>query len=207
MVCLSEVQKEFLPILTFFPEENQQSLNQLILTPMKSLFPKFIKRFQIFPQKGANIAQRFNYAFSSAFKKLNLDSVLIIGADTPHIQPKLIEESIDILQAQTNTAVLGPSQNGGFYLLGHKQPNIPHIGNIINSDNELVNAMDLLSAMNKVVHILPEVTDVDTFENLKTIRAIIQLLVKSSSKELNYCYPAYTHEMLNKLEESIWKTS
>ena len=132
---------------------------------------------------------------------------MIIGADTPHLQPKLIETSIDILQAQTNAAVLGPSQNGGFYLLGYQQPIIPHIGNIFHAENELVNAMDLLSARNKAVHILPEVTDVDTFENLKTIRAIIHILVKSTSNAFNYCYPTYTHEMLNKLEESIWRTS
>jgi len=207
IVCLKEVAHEIVPILSFFPEEDQSTMERLILHPLKLLYPEFLIQFRIMPQKGSNIDERFSCAFSFAFEELDLDSSLIIGSDTPHLQPSLIKHCIEILQSNRKAAVLGPSQNGGFYLLGHTQPFIPNIGSIFQSYNELENAMDLLTNEDRTVHILPEVTDVDTFENLKTVRAIIRIMSFPSSKLLNYYTPRYTDEILELQKESLWMMS
>ena len=179
LLMMEKIPINFVPILSFLPEEALDLLETLIIKPLQQLYPEFMERFHIVPQKGENIAERFTNAFSLAFNELKLDSTIIIGSDTPHLQPKLIMRSFKLLHSNIKTAVLGPSQNGGFYLVGHKKPLIKNIGTIFqkkSSYNELGNVMDLLIANDNVVQILPEVTDVDTFENLKTVRTIIKIL-------------------------------
>jgi glycosyltransferase A (GT-A) superfamily protein (DUF2064 family) len=205
IMCLREIAKECVPILSFFPEEDQLLLDKRILKPLKMLDPEIMDHFQIKSQNGSDIEQRFSGIFSFAFNELELDSVLIIGSDTPHLQPSLIMHCITILQNNPKAAVLGPSQQGGFYLLGHTRPFIPTIGSIFQSYNELGNAMYLLTHENKLVHILPEVTDVDTFSDLNTVRTIIKLLSYQSSQMLNYYIPRYTNKTLDLLNESLWK--
>jgi glycosyltransferase A (GT-A) superfamily protein (DUF2064 family) len=203
---LNEVSVDFVPILSFYPEDNRQLLDNLIINPLLELYPDFIEKFVIVSQMGEELSERFTHAFSLAFNELKLKSVIIIGSDTPHLQPKLIEQSIKTLQKENKNAIMGPSQNGGFYLLGHNQPFIKTIGSIFqqrSSYGELGNAMNLLLTRNKV-HLLPEVTDVDTFDDLKTVRILIKLLSTTSSKELGYYFPYYTHELLCRINESYW---
>ena len=74
---------------------------------------------------------------------------------------------------------------------------------IFASPNEIVNAMDLLINKCLTVHLLPEVTDIDTFNDLLTVKTIIQLLERSQSK-LKYYVPQFTFKLLSSLDESIW---
>ena len=207
ILFLQKVTFGFIPILSFFPEEDLAVLEKLIIRPLKQIYPDFFERFHIIPQNGTNITERFSNAFSFAFDKLKLDSAIIIGSDTPHLQPSIITRSFEFLHSKTKSAVLGPSQNGGFYLLGHTRPFIKNIKSIFkktSSFNELGNAMDLLISNGHLVHILPEVTDIDTFENLKTVRIIIKILSLTSSESINSYYPRFTLQILNSLKDSIW---
>lgn len=203
---LKEVSVDFVPVLSFYPEDDREILEKLIIHPLRKLYPDFIDYFIIVSQKGKNLSERFTHAFSFAFNELKFGSVIIIGSDTPHLQPRTIKQSINTLEKKNEYAIIGPSQNGGFYLLGHNQPFIKTIGSIFqrrSSYGELGDAMNLLFTRNRV-HILPEVTDVDTFDNLKTVRTIIKLLSFSSSEELGYYFPQYTHEMLSSIDETSW---
>ncbi|MFX0084072.1 MAG: DUF2064 domain-containing protein [Candidatus Hodarchaeota archaeon] len=206
---LKELQLNFVPILTFFPRNYYNFLEEHVIKPLIQIYPQFMNKFQIIPQEGSNIGSRFTNAFRFAFKNLDLDSVIILGSDTPHLQPSLVMQSIEILQKTRNGAVLGPSQNGGFYLLGHKKPLIQNIGSIFeesSSYGELVHAMKLLSLKSNV-HILPEVTDVDTYENLITVRNFIKIASFPSTtfSETIIYYPRFTAELLKKQNETCWK--
>jgi len=204
---LNRISKKFVPILSHFPKEDKGTLNKLILDPLKELCPEFLEKIELIPQEGQNIGERFTNSFLFAFNQLKLDSVIIIGSDTPHLQPNIIELSIDILQQKTMKAVLGPSQNGGFYLLGHSKPHIQEIGAIFQrktSYHELINAMELLISKNYSTHILPEVTDVDTFDNLKTVREIIKLLSYTSFLSSDSYLPQFTYKFVTSLDKSVW---
>ncbi|MFX1508070.1 MAG: DUF2064 domain-containing protein [Promethearchaeota archaeon] len=210
LVMLEKIPLDFLPILTYFPEDDLKDLEELIITPLKGSIPESIEKYHIIPQKGENISDRFSNAFSFAFNELRASSSIIIGSDTPHLQPNLIIHSCKLLQKDSKAAVLGPSQNGGFYLLGHNSPFLKTIGTIFqkqSSFKELGNAMELLESNGYTVHVLPEVTDVDTFENLKTVRIIIKILSLTSSESLNSYYPKFTNQVINTLEDSFWVNS
>jgi glycosyltransferase A (GT-A) superfamily protein (DUF2064 family) len=48
-------------------------------------------------------------------------SAVIIGTDAPHLPVERIAEAFDLLEREDVDAVFGPSDDGGYYLLGMRQ--------------------------------------------------------------------------------------
>ncbi|GAA4888233.1 hypothetical protein GCM10023311_10130 [Flaviramulus aquimarinus] len=69
-------------------------------------------------QIGATFGERFTNAIQWVYNK-GFKNVITIGNDTPHLQSKHILKAV--YQLQQNDIVLGPSKDGGFYLMGLKQ--------------------------------------------------------------------------------------
>ena len=194
------------PVVTYYPEDSKSIFEKLIIEPIFQIEPKLRYTLHFISQKGNTFDDRFKNAFKYTFQDLNLSSALIIGSDTPHIQPSLLRTAIEILQSDKNNSVLGPSQEGGFYLLGHNEPYIDTIGTIFtnpSSFKELENAMDLLLSISNM-HILPKVTDVDYFEDLLSVRSIINLLYSNFKKGENIYLPKHTLQLINSLNVDIW---
>ena len=69
-------------------------------------------------QIGSSFGERFVNAISSIFE-LDFDMVITIGNDTPQLKSSDIVRASKLLGAKKS--VLGPSRDGGFYLMGiHK---------------------------------------------------------------------------------------
>ena len=75
------------------------------------------EHFEKHVQQGADLGERMERAFAQAFQ--GADKVLIIGSDCPGIRPLLLEQAFDALDE--HDAVLGPAEDGGYYLLGLRQ--------------------------------------------------------------------------------------
>lgn len=71
--------------------------------------------FEKFQQQGADLGDRMYHAFAKAFQD-NYSKVLIVGSDLYDLRPKHIEEAFTALDS--NDVVIGPAQDGGYYLLG-----------------------------------------------------------------------------------------
>ncbi|WP_298898290.1 DUF2064 domain-containing protein [uncultured Psychroserpens sp.] len=71
-------------------------------------------------QVGSTFGERFTNAIQSVYEK-GFDAIITIGNDTPHLQTKHILKAVQ--QLEQNDVVLGPSKDGGFYLMGLKQSN------------------------------------------------------------------------------------
>jgi rSAM/selenodomain-associated transferase 1 len=71
--------------------------------------------FEKFQQRGADLGDRMYHAFAKAFQD-NYSKVLIVGSDLYDLRPKHIEEAFTALDS--NDVVIGPAQDGGYYLLG-----------------------------------------------------------------------------------------
>jgi hypothetical protein len=72
--------------------------------------------YEKYEQKGEDLGDRMKYAFEQAFKKH--DSVIIIGSDMYDLSALEIDEAFKKLNY--HDAVIGPAQDGGYYLLGFK---------------------------------------------------------------------------------------
>lgn len=71
-------------------------------------------------QKGNSFGERFTNAIKSVFD-LGFEKVITVGNDTPHLQSGHIKAAAEaLIKGRT---VIGPSLDGGFYLMGIHQEN------------------------------------------------------------------------------------
>jgi uncharacterized protein len=79
----------------------------------------------VIPQKGRDLGERiqnvFAHLFSTGYKK-----VAIIGADSPDLPIEYIEKSFLLLKGKTGL-VIGPAEDGGYYLIAMSSDTIPSL--------------------------------------------------------------------------------
>jgi rSAM/selenodomain-associated transferase 1 len=80
-------------------------------------------RWQVEPQSDGDLGQRMRAYFESAFSR-GAQRVLLIGADSPDLPRAFIRQALSQL-AQV-PIVLGPADDGGYYLIGMRAP-IPDV--------------------------------------------------------------------------------
>jgi len=66
-------------------------------------------------QQGATFAERFSNAFQEIFDK-GYENVISIGNDCPYLTSEVLEKAV--IKIQERDIVLGPSSDGGAYLIG-----------------------------------------------------------------------------------------
>lgn len=71
-----------------------------------------------FEQVGQNLGEKMAHAFEKALK--DAKDVVIIGSDTPHLPQRTISQAFRALDHQD--LVLGPAEDGGYYLIGLSKP-------------------------------------------------------------------------------------
>jgi rSAM/selenodomain-associated transferase 1 len=69
-------------------------------------------------QAGAGLGERMKNAFTSIFQK-DYNKIVIIGTDCPGINAGIIMNAFAYLDS--HDVVIGPAEDGGYYLLGMKQ--------------------------------------------------------------------------------------
>jgi len=71
------------------------------------------------PQVSGDLGQRMDYYFQDAFRD-GMDRVLLIGSDSPHLPLSFVCQAFTALCR--SEVVLGPSRDGGYYLIGLRHP-------------------------------------------------------------------------------------
>lgn len=97
-------------------------------------------------------------------------SAAVLNADSPTLPPALLAEMADILAAPGDRAVLGPSTDGGYYVLGLKTPH-PRLFEDIDWSTEKVADQTMARAreIGLELHLLPAWYDVDDKAALRTL--------------------------------------
>ena len=88
------------------------------------------------PQIGNNLGEKLSNAFDKSFKKGYLNTVLI-GTDCIEITNKDIENAFSLL-SEGYDSVLGPTYDGGYYLIGFSDNNHPFLFKEIDWSSEKV---------------------------------------------------------------------
>ncbi|WP_137663972.1 TIGR04282 family arsenosugar biosynthesis glycosyltransferase [Enterococcus hulanensis] len=133
-------------------------------TSLLSILPN---SFTAFPQKGQTIGQRMNHAMKYIAAK-GYDKVVLTGSDIPNLNSEIIVAAFD----QMREVVLGPSPDGGYYLIGCSQE--VDLTPIFETDitwgkSEVLN--ETLARLTGVeVVLLPQLQDIDFPIDLKKIR-------------------------------------
>lgn len=121
-----------------------------------------------FLQKGEDFGARMHHTFTTGFS-LGFRHVVLIGTDCPDIDTGIINCAFDALDR--HDAVLGPARDGGFYLIGLKreQPEL-FTGRTWSHEGVLQETVGILEKTGSSYALLPELQDIDTFEDLRQSR-------------------------------------
>jgi uncharacterized protein len=73
--------------------------------------------FEVVPQRGGGLGERLAAAFAG-----RAEPTLLIGMDTPQVNPCLLGEALERLEDDDADAVLGLAQDGGYWAIGMRAP-------------------------------------------------------------------------------------
>ncbi|MEZ4803609.1 MAG: TIGR04282 family arsenosugar biosynthesis glycosyltransferase [Gelidibacter sp.] len=114
-------------------------------------------------QKGTDLGERMQHAFTELLE-MDYEKVAIIGSDLLDLDAELVNDAFAKLDF--NDIVIGPAKDGGYYLLGMK-----HLYHHIFENKEWGTSTVLKHTLNDLqhskVHLLKELNDIDTFEDMQ----------------------------------------
>ena len=123
-----------------------------------------------FMQSGGNLGEKLTHAFVRAFSA-GMRRVVIIGSDSPGLPAGYLMNAFGALERAD--VVIGPSDDGGYYLIGLRNCLQPDLFRDIpwSSPKVLGRTMDAVSRVGLTVELLPEYFDIDTFDDLEKYQA------------------------------------
>ena len=112
-------------------------------------------------QQGSNLGERMLFAFETVFNLFPNSNCIIIGSDCYELTSKMIDEAFEKLD--NNNYVIGPANDGGYYLLGMKILLPALFQNIIWSTNKVYT--QTIAHIGHAI-ILPALSDIDLWEDV-----------------------------------------
>jgi len=132
----------------------------------KTGLPYFIYSEEL--QIGSDFGARFTAAIQSLFSK-GYDSIITVGNDTPNLSvPTLMESYEKLVQGKT---VIGPSIDGGIYLLGIHRNRFEPISfrQLPWQKANLFQEVARFFLRKGMLHQLPRLTDIDSIDDIQAV--------------------------------------
>ena len=143
-------------------------------------------KYEYVPQIGQNLGERIKNGFLNVFTK-DFSNAIVLASDIPNLTENILLESY--VAFDNSDAVIGPSPDGGYYLIGFKRDSFfPEIfEKMVWSRNTVFNeTIERLKKAKCKVHILPLLPDIDTLEDLKVFVKKRNTATYDSSKTMKY---------------------
>jgi rSAM/selenodomain-associated transferase 1 len=140
----------------------------------------------LMPQNGNDLGDRMKNAFELVFSQ-GIHFALLIGSDIPDLPNLFIDEARGALQKYD--AVVGPSHDGGYYLIAFKRDTfLAQVFSGINWGTPEVfeQTIRILRKANLNVHTLPAWRDIDTIDDLKALFQDSRNTPFAESKTIKY---------------------
>jgi len=123
-------------------------------------------------QYGDDLGLRMSHAFQKGFEE-GYERIIIIGSDMYDMNEQDLQNAFSALQ--NNNFVVGPAEDGGYYLLGMTRLK-PEVFQNKNWGTSSVLNDTLINLENETVHLLVEKNDIDYYEDIKDIEVFQQFL-------------------------------
>jgi rSAM/selenodomain-associated transferase 1 len=139
-------------VIGFLPEDAQGYFNQLA------------PDMELVCQRGTSLGERLDHLLTDALASGSQQAV-VMDSDSPTLPATYISQAFE--QLAEADVVLGPTQDGGYYLIGVKQPQ-PHLLRDVqmSTPQVLSDTLALAEDSGLVVSLLPDWYDVDTIADL-----------------------------------------
>jgi rSAM/selenodomain-associated transferase 1 len=129
-------------------------------------------KVHLFNQQGEDLGQRMRHAFQQRFED-GYDKVLIIGSDSPTLPTAYIRQAFD----SEREVMLGPSTDGGYYLIGMNRKVTDIFEGIAwGSERVLAETINRLQTLKAGLELLPVWYDVDRPEDLRFLKTHLECM-------------------------------
>jgi hypothetical protein len=146
------------PILAYTPDEAEP------------FFRRFAPPgFAFTPQVGADLGERLDHVLTHCLRN-GYGQAVVMDSDSPSLPLSVLEQAFQKLENPDVDLVLGPCEDGGYYLIGLKSP-CPALFQEIAWSTSAVTAETLQRAEERGLSVarLPEWYDVDVYEDLQRL--------------------------------------
>src|SRR5262245_1772497 len=125
--------------------------------------------FSLLPQRGDKFGERLYLAVEDLFK-CGFDSACLIDSDSPTVPGGNFAEAVELLSTNQDRVALGPSDDGGYYLIGVKKPHGRLFEQIDwSTERVLKQTIQRATEMGLEVKLLPRGYDVDDGASLRRL--------------------------------------
>jgi rSAM/selenodomain-associated transferase 1 len=122
-------------------------------------------------QQGFDLGERMQNAFDATFQD-GYDKILIIGTDCPDLNAGIIMNAFAYLNSQD--VVIGPAEDGGYYLLGMKQLYLELFEDINWSTNTVLHETQMkCTALQLNYCLLPVLKDIDEEKDIVHLKKAV----------------------------------
>lgn len=137
---------------------------------------------KLFAQSDGDLGERLTEVIAEAFQS-GFGPVIVVGTDSPTLPPEYLSQALDHLQRHANGVTIGPTDDGGYYLIGVSSPPNGIFDNVEWSTNKVfaqtVSNIERTGDLN--LHVLPKWYDIDEPEDLFQLNA--ELLLSADTAE------------------------
>lgn len=135
---------------------------------LEALLPANLRWFE---QQGDDLGKRLDSVAAHAFS-LGFSPFIFVGADSPTLPTSFITEAVDSLITGAAEIVMGPTEDGGYYLLGLNEPAPGLFDNVDwSTDSAYQQTAANAAKLNLRLHALRGWYDIDTPLDLTRLRA------------------------------------
>ncbi len=162
-------------------------------------------RFQLIAQREGTLDARLAGAVED-LRSVGFSAVCLINSDSPTAPSAVFAEAARILSAPNDKLVLGPSDDGGYYLIGMKEL-YPRLFQEIDwsTDRVLAQTQARAAEIGLTVHLLPSCYDVD---DRTTLARLCQELLGPNDSEIAPATRAFLRQIVARHgREHIWTTA
>lgn len=139
-------------VIGYLPEGAQEYFRQLA------------PDMELCPQRGASLGERLDHLLTEALLGGSRRAV-VMDSDSPTLPTAYLQQAFEDLA--NADVVLGPTRDGGYYLIGVKQPQPRLLREVqMSTPRVLADTVALAEASGLTVSLLPAWYDVDTIEEL-----------------------------------------
>ncbi|HYX48376.1 MAG TPA: TIGR04282 family arsenosugar biosynthesis glycosyltransferase, partial [Ktedonobacteraceae bacterium] len=141
------------------------------LSFMATLAPSLTQYMHAFPQQGLDLGARLHHVFRWTHDR-EYQRTIVIGSDSPQISLKIVEQARRALEKAD--VVLGPANDGGYYLIAMRRPYDVFRGIPMSTSVVAQKTIELAQSQGLKVHTLEHLFDIDELPDLVRLAQLLE---------------------------------
>jgi len=170
----------------------------------RAVFETLAPGVVLFPQEGEDLGARLANSFDALLRS-GYTGALAVDSDTPTLPPEYLEHALAAVAEPDVDLVLGPSEDGGYYLIGLRRPCRDLFEAMAwSTPAVLPETIRRARAKGLRIALLPSWFDVDTAEEMERLRRDLETADGSAPRHTRSFLKARAEDA--RLSETPWTT-